>query len=60
MKFLKWRWGEGVLWLLFVWFAIEAAGFALTYNGSNDPVTMTGICAIAAIAVRATREPNDA
>lgn len=56
MKLGKLRWGEAVLWLLFIWFAIEAAGFELTYNSSDDPVTMAGICAVAAIAVRATRE----
>jgi hypothetical protein len=60
MKLSKLRWGEAVLWLLFIWFAIEAAGVELTYNGSEDPVTMAGICAVSAIAVRATREPENA
>lgn len=54
------HWLEFGLWLLFAWFAAEAAGLEANYNiRSDDPVTMAGICAIAAISLRAMREHDD-
>ena len=44
------KYGE---WSLWIGFAILGLGGLL--NGSSDAVTMAGLCALAAIGVRATR-----
>lgn len=50
MKALKrFRLGEAVLWLGFVLFGFAAA------NGTDEAMTLAGLCVLAAIGVRATR-----
>lgn len=47
--------GEGALWTLFALFGVGGST-----SGEPDAVTFAGLCALAAIGVRATRRGNDA
>ena len=49
-KLRRFHWGEASLWLLF-----GAFGLGGISNSSDLPVTFSGIAALAAIGVRATR-----
>lgn len=61
VNFRKWRFGEGLLWLGFVALAV----IAFEDRGVDNAVALTGLFALAAIGVRATRSvevasPSDA
>lgn len=56
-----WKWikrfpyGEAVLWLLFLAFALASA----SEYSDGDAATMAGVCALAAVGVRATRRARE-
>jgi hypothetical protein len=55
IKFLRqYPWGEAALWLLFLVFGMGGA-----LASEADQLTFGGLCALAAIGVRATRRPAD-